>query len=166
MEVKGQLKIQEMAFVLVAIVIFLGLVALIFFSIRLNNIKNEAATLKEEQAAALVRHISGLPELSWDCPGCIDLDKAIALKNSKDISLNNFLELDYLMIEILYPLQKKGNCVIGNYPDCSQILLINDTKDFGVASSAFVTLCRWQSDKQQEVCALGKVYAAGKGVSR
>jgi len=163
---KAQLKIQEMAFVLVAIVIFFALIALVFFSIKLNSIKKQAGLVQEEQAASLVRQISGIPELSWSCSSCIDFDKAMALSLSDKNALSSFLELDYLKIELLYPQSNNQSCVLGSYPNCKNLLLINTTTNFGIVSSAFVNLCRWDSEKQQNICELGKVYASGAGVKK
>lgn len=161
---RAQLKIQEMAFVLVAIVIFFALIALLFFSVKINSIKNQADIIQDEQAASLVRHISGLPEFSWSCVGCVDLDKVMALKKTGSIAALEMLELDYLKIEVLYPSSSQKICAIGNYPSCSEIVLLNKTRDYGLASSAFVNLCRWSSNAQQEICLLGKIYASGAGV--
>lgn len=163
---KAQVKIQEMAFVLVAVMILFALAALIFFSVKINSMKEQATLLKEEQTASLVRYISGIPELSWNCPGCIDFDKALALSRQDKNAFANFFELDSLELEVLYPKQNEEFCVLGSYPLCSKLVIINKTGNFGISSSAFVTLCRWSSEKQQQVCALGKVYASGTGVGK
>lgn len=164
---RAQLKIQEMAFVLVAIVIFFALISLVFFSVRINSLKKQASLIQEEQTASLVRHISGTPELSWKaCSGCIDLDKAIALKKTGTNAYSSLWELDYLMIERIYPEHQKRECVYGNYPECNSLVLINSTKDYGITSTAFVSLCFWNSEKSQEICELGRIYASGSGVKR
>lgn len=162
MEIKAQLKIQEMAFVLVAIMIFFALLALVFFSVKMGSYKETAANLQEEQASLLVRHISGIPELSWGCPGCIDMDKALALSISNHQDFARSIELDYLMLESLYPDSNPRECNLAVYPDCSKITIISSSNSsFGTASSAFVNLCRWNSEKKQIVCSLGRVYASG-----
>src|SRR3989344_366257 len=99
---KGQMKIQEMAFVLVAIFIFFALVALLYFSIRLSGLRQSAQMSNDDQAREMVKKIASMPEFSSpECDSCIDLDKALIVKNK--VVYNNFWELDYLKIERVYP---------------------------------------------------------------
>jgi hypothetical protein len=162
---KGQMKIQEMAFVLVAMMIFFGLVALIFSSINLNKLSKQSEGLRENDARELVRKISGTPELSFTattCSNCIDIDKALVLKNQK--AYYGFFNLDYMMIERVYP-SKKGECTIGNFPDCGRITIINSS-GFLSAPYSYVSLCRYEGsiDKGYYKCELGRIHAAGKGL--
>jgi multisubunit Na+/H+ antiporter MnhC subunit len=50
----------EMAFVLVAIVIFFALVSLAYFSIRINSLDKDVGALKEDEAKEIVKKISGV----------------------------------------------------------------------------------------------------------
>jgi hypothetical protein len=159
------MKIQEMAFVLVAMMIFFGLVALIFSSINLNKLSKQSEGLRENDARELVRKISGTPELSFTattCSNCIDIDKALVLKNQK--AYYGFFNLDYMMIERVYP-SKKGECTIGNFPDCGRITIINSS-GFLSAPYSYVSLCRYEGsiDKGYYKCELGRIHAAGKGL--
>ena len=97
---KGQIKIQQMAFVLVALMIFLALVALIYISFRVENIKGDVEDLGDQEAKELARKLSGTPEFSFtaeDCSNCIDLDKVLILKERK--TYKDFWNLDYLQVE-------------------------------------------------------------------
>lgn len=158
----GQMKIQEMAFVLVAIMIFFGLVALIFFSIRVSNLRESAGELREDEAKQLVRKLASTPEFSFrNCQVCIDFDKVLELKGKKDYQ--GFWNLDYLAVELVYP-DKNGECNKSNYPECRSITIINKTQ-FGTAPDAFVSLCRWEQEKKGYFkCELGRIYASGKGI--
>lgn len=164
---KGQMKIQEMAFVLVAIMIFFGLVALVFAAINLSNLKKDTVALREQEAQEMVRKISGTPELSWgaskqSCSNCIDLDKALALKKQK--AYDGFFGLGYLMIERVYPKTADGECTTDNFPNCGKITLINSS-NFVSAPYAYVSLCRFEGAQGGYVkCELGRVHAAGKGL--
>ena len=162
---RGQLKIQEMAFVLVALMIFFGLVALIFASINMNKLKTQTASLREQEALGLVRKISGTPELGFtaaSCSNCIDVDKALVLKDQKAYS--GFFNLDYLMIERVYP-TGKGECTLGNFPDCKTITIVNSS-GFLSAPYSYVSLCRYEGsqDRGYYKCELGRIHAAGKGI--
>jgi len=95
---RGQLKIQQMAFVLVALIILFSMASLVYFSIKYSNLKNDVESLREQNVIESVRKLSGTAEFSWtasgDCSSCIDLDKVLVLKDMdsyenfwKDVSL-------------------------------------------------------------------------------
>ena len=159
---KAQLKIQEMAFVLLGIMMFFGMVALVYFSIRLSSLEQDVGSQREEEAMTLARKIADIPEFSWgDCAGCVDADKALAVKYGP--SYNKFWNLDYLSFEFAYPERRDVECTKANYPDCSRITIIN--KSIGTPASSFVALC-WLSGEKgvYEKCEIGKVYATAKEI--
>lgn len=166
MNKKGQIKIQEMAFVLIAVMIFFALAALFYFSLRSSSLEKSTQELYENNAKSLAAALSRYPELVWgECTNCLDFDKALAFKevgNSSQYSRK--WELDYLMIEKVYPKTAKKECMFGNYPSCSYITLINSTSNQGSVSFSFVTICRFDSTIQQETCELGKIYTSGKNI--
>lgn len=159
------MKIQQMAFVLVAIIIFFAMVSLFYFSIRVADIQKGAVSLKEDEAKELVRKLSSTPEFSWtatDCASCIDLDKTILLKNRNTYS--GFWNLDYLAIEKVYP-AGQGECTRLSYPNCNTITILNKTSTYGSPAWAYVALCRHEIAKSAYVkCELGRIYAGGKGI--
>ncbi|MBS3066072.1 hypothetical protein J4229_03450 [Candidatus Pacearchaeota archaeon] len=160
---KGQTKIQEMAFVLIAIVIFFSMVALVYFSIRLSSLKGDAETQREQSTKEIIRKLSDIPEFSWaDCSGCIDMDKVFVLKGKS--SYNNFWALDYLAIEKIYPNRTKSECTNANYPECTTIILINKTGSYGSPTGAFVSLCGYYKEYGGIRCELGKIYASAKEI--
>jgi len=164
---KAQLKIQQMAFVLVALVIFFALAALFYFSISFSDLQNQAQLLREESAKEIVRNMVATPEFSSSlCSVCIDLDKVLMLKEKT--SYKNFWNLDFLKIEKLYPITEskdgKEECTKLNYPNCKTITLI-ETEDFGSPHSAFVALCRYeQSNGGYIKCELGIIYTSAKNI--
>ena len=157
---KGQIKIQQMAFVLVALMIFLALVALIYISFRVENIKGDVEDLGDQEARELARKLSGTPEFAFtaeDCSDCIDLDKVLVLKERK--TYKDFWNLDYLQVERVYP-KGDGECTKANYPNCGTITIIDD--EVWTPAQAFVSLCRWEDSKGGYFrCELGRIYASG-----
>lgn len=152
-----------MAFVLVALLIFFSFVALIFVSVRLANIRQSAEALEEQGAQELVRKLSSVSEFAFtsstDCLNCIDFDKLLILNDRK--SYQGFWDLDYLRIERTHP-KFKGECTKATYPDCNSLTII-ESENFGAASEAFISLCRWESsNKGYFKCELGKIIASGK----
>ena len=165
LERKGQMKIQEMAFVLVAIMIFFAIVALVYLRVRVSSLKEDVSLQRSDEAIETIRKITNTPEFisSKDCDNCADADKIILLKEKKDYQ--SFWNLDFLQIKIIYPKKPDKECTRANYPDCSTITLVNKTKNFGTAKSAFIALCRQEfSESGYRKCELGKIYAAGEEV--
>lgn len=155
----GQLKIQEMAFVLIAFMVFFSLVGLLFLKFRISGIQSSAEESREEVASKLALVLASTPELSWaECSGCIDLDKAIVLKNKSEYK--QLWKLDYFAIKRIYPVKIVGECSLGKYPECDIITLVGGN-DFGISSKAFVSLCRYDFIEDRKVCELGELYASG-----
>jgi hypothetical protein len=163
---RGQIKIQQMAFMLVALVIFFAMVGLIYVGLSLNSLKKSAQGLQDVEAIEIAKKIASSPELAFtslsmsDCSSCVDLEKALMLKEI--INYKSFWNLNYLMIEKVYPNQTDVECTRYNFPDCSKITIIaNDT----VASeTAFVSLVRWDPDLQRYRYELGKVHTSAKKI--
>ena len=162
---RGQMKIQQMAFVLVAIVIFFAMIGLFYFSIRISTMQKNVISLREEEAKELVKKLASTPEFSYaqDCVNCIDFDKLIVLKEKE--SYKGFWNLDYLAVERIYP-KKQGECTRANYPECDKITIIEKT-DYGIPAQAFIALCRWEEGAGgYSKCELARLYAAGKSINR
>jgi len=158
---RGQMKIQQMAFVLVAIIIFFSLVLLFFFSVRTRTLEKNAVLLKEEEAKEIVKKLASSPEFYWkeSCKDCVDADKLLMLKERG--AYKDFWNIDYLMIEKVYP-KFNEECTNFNYPNCNKITII-EKEDYGIPSSAFVSLCRWDSEGYGK-CEIGRIHVAGEGI--
>lgn len=160
---RAQIKIQQMAFVLVALVIFLAIVSLFYFSISLSNLRKSASSLQDQEAGELVRKLTSTPEFtltSRDCSHCIDMDKVFLLKQRK--VYDGFWNLDFLQIEKISLDNKE--CDNTNYPKCGTITLI-DKEQIGSPKRAFVSLCYWAKEKGGYLkCELGRIYASGKEI--
>ena len=164
----GQMKIQQMAFMLIAIMIFFSMVALAYFSISLAHLKDTVQNLRDEQARELVKSIASVPELAFtsgtDCSSCIDLDKALLLKDQPEYQ--NFWDIDYLIIEIIKPgVSGIVECNKVNYPsgNCNRITII-DKENFGAAPCSFVSLVHWDKEVEPFRYEVGKVCASGKNL--
>jgi hypothetical protein len=164
---RGQLKIQQMAFVLVAVMIFFALVSIFFFTVRIADLEESAENLAELEAQEIVRKLSTSAEFEFDikrgCTNCVDVDKILVLKERQ--GYKDFWNLDYLAVERVSP-GGKGECYRGIFPNCGTITIVNKTKNFGKTSSAFVSLCYWTGNQNGYVkCEIGKIHASGKGIN-
>ena len=156
------MKIQQMAFVLVAFMIFFGFVALFYLSVKTRSLSDDAGELQYEKARAEVRKLAAAPELAWtidDCSSCIDLDKAIALKDT-NLHLSIWEDsFSNLQIKRIYPITQEDNeCTRQTYPDCTQLTLIENRQAY-TSVDTFVALCRYNGAIKQSICELGKIIA-------
>lgn len=170
--IKAQMKIQEMAFMLVAVMIFFGMVALVYFSITLANVRSQAASLGDQEAQALARQMATTPELglasSTDCANCVDMEKAFAFKDQTDI-YKKLWNIDYLMLERVYPASDEKICAAAfEYREqkCNQLVLIGSQPY--ATKTAFVALAIWDPSLRNGnggwKYELGKVHVSPKRI--
>lgn len=161
---RGQVKLQQTAFMLIAITLFLILVALAFLSFRLSGLKEKATELQEENAKTLAIKMANSPEFS--CGGafgtvrsnCIDLDKVMALKENIN-KYRGFWGVAGISMVRVYPKFNNVKCTLGNYPDCGILEVYSENKTKGADYSNFVSLCRKELINGETVnkCEIGKI---------
>lgn len=151
---KAQLKIQQMAFVLLAITLFFvlaGMFALVFL---LSGLRGGATALEEKNALLLVTKLANSPEFSCgdaygsDKLNCVDADKVMVLSKNID-RYSKFWGVRDIEIIKIYPREEELlTCTLSNYPNCNSIKIrTGESGAFsGVPHENFVTLCR----KEQE----------------
>ncbi|MEK6896466.1 MAG: hypothetical protein AABX12_03350 [Nanoarchaeota archaeon] len=160
---KGQMKMQQMAMVLVAFVIFFVLVGVFVLSVKLSSVRESAGSARENEARALVHKLASTPEFSWtyeDCSACVDLDKLFLLKDQD--AYRDFWGSYISMIKVqrLYPNEETEylECTSGNYPECNQIT-VYDKQEGYTAQNAFVALCRLEGEPLEPRCQFGQLVA-------
>lgn len=92
MKKKSQFKIQETAFVLLAVIILFGLIFLFFARFELGKITSTSRELREDRAILRVRAVASMPELrcseSYSKISevlCLDRDKVKAFNDSSTL---------------------------------------------------------------------------------
>jgi len=162
---KGQLKIQQMAFVLVATMIFFSLVFLFYVVVRYSSLEGDVEELRSQEVLETIRQISTTAEFSWtreSCSSCIDLDKVLMLKGRE--SYGGFWKgVPLLQIERVHPRYNEQECTTQTYPECDVITLIKKDTNI-VAHSSFVSLCRFESEEKYYKCELGKIRMAYESI--
>lgn len=160
---RGQIKIQEMAFVLLGIIFFLVLVGLFYFAFRSASLKENVQELRDSEAKEIVLAMTANPELGWladDCISCIDFEKAVLMKNRP--GYEKFWNLKYLAIEKLYP-YGSGECTLSNMNSCGKITILGSLT--GSPAWAFVSLCRQDENSAKGIrCELARIYASAEAV--
>ena len=160
--VRGQMKIQQTVFMLLALMVFFFLIGLFFLVMKFSNLKNTANALQENNAIFLVSKLSNSPEFSCEesfnekRTNCVDLDKVMALKELSD-NYKNFWGVYNIEVKYVSP-KNKTICNKLNYPDCGVIKIYNK-EDKGIWISDFVALCRKNFENNVPItqCKLGKI---------
>jgi hypothetical protein len=140
----GQMKIQQMVFMILAVTVFFVLVGVLVLSIMLSGIKETAKSLSEESSMMLVSKLANSPEFT--CGGaftaktnCIDLEKVILLNGNQDY--RDFWGVAKIEIRRIYPDKGDVICNAGNLDNCGIIeVLSKDVKTLPYSSN-FVSLC-------------------------
>lgn len=162
---KAQLKIQEMAFMLLAVFLFFTLVGLFVLSIVYSNLKDSATEIAEERTLSSLISLADSPELSCVASktNCIDGDKLISLVGKK--SYENFWPYSSLKVIKLTGFEKNENqlveCNLANYPNCDLFVVYDKKVSNERAISSFVALCRkeFENGYTYDKCEIAKIVA-------
>jgi hypothetical protein len=163
---KAQMKIQQMAVMLMAVTLFFILVGMFVLVWSFGGLKESAAELEEKNTMLLVTKLANTPEFSCGNAfgtgkiNCVDADKVMALKDSIG-KYTGFWGKDISNIEIrtIYPVEDEKECTSGNYPDCNLIKLY-DREVTGNYIWNFISLCRKAEYETgiDDKCELAKVF--------
>ena len=156
------MKIQQMAFMLMAVTLLFVLVLLVVIVFKFAGLKESATALEEKNAMLLSTKLANSPEFACgsafygEKTNCIDTDKIMMLKQNIDKYQGfwgNVLSIEVIKIGA----KGKTECSLGNYPNCEKISLKQDVSGKGIFLNNFVSLCR-KDNFEEEVynhCDLG-----------
>lgn len=158
---KAQIKIQQMAFMLIAVFIFFILVGLFAFSFKSSGLRRSAEALEEKNALLSITTLANSPEFSCGnsfesgMSNCIDSDKIMVLKDSIT-KYSGFWEVSNIIIR-----RASGTeaCTRGNYDTCGYIDLYSKGFEGMIPVENFITLCRKVSKEGivQNSCEIAKL---------
>lgn len=165
MKNKAQLQIQEMAFMLVALILFFILIGLFALSIWNKNIRESATEIAGQKTLSAIANLAGTAE--FICPdtksNCVDADKVMALIGKKNYE--NFWEFTSLRIVKYSGFNKNSNnwigCTLKNYPECDVFEIYDSKKSNENTIRSFVALCRreYENGKPYQKCEIAKFLA-------
>ena len=168
MKNKAQMKIQQMAFMLIAVTLFFMLVGIFVLVIRFSGLKQASVILEEENSMLLVTKLANSPEFSCGSSfgsnkvSCIDADKIMILK--EHISrYSGFWGVAEIEIRKVYP-DSDVECDLENYPDCGIIKVYSKDVNKLPASSNFVALC-WKESSDSGIygkCELARLMVSAE----
>jgi len=164
---KAQLRIQEMAFMIVAVFLFFILIGLFVLSIFYINIQKQATIISEAQTLSSITNLAGAPELICvnNKVNCVDSDKLMALTNNKNYK--NYWAFSSLRVVKLSGFSKSEDemerCSLGNYPNCDMFIVYDKNVGNEKLISSFVALCRNEYEEgNYDKCEIAKLIAGSE----
>jgi len=135
----AQLKIQQMAFMLMAVFIFFALAVLFCIVFQSRNVTNIANELERTRATEISASIAETAEFS--CGSfCVDGDRMMVLANKT--KYGNFWQVSSIEVRTVYPTSTQEIlCTASNYPDCNYIR-VYDNGEGKIKASSFVSLAK------------------------
>ena len=156
MSKKAQLKIQQMAFMLMAVFLFFILVGMFYLIIQSNSWKRQALMIEKNNAVQVANFLASSAEFT--CGSfCIDADRSMVLRGRT--AYNGFWKVSSIEIRRIYPKDNQEVlCDEANYPNCNLIKVYESGKGENTAYS-FVSLCRRvnEGDYIYYKCELGEL---------
>ncbi|MFH1326734.1 MAG: hypothetical protein ABIH59_01240 [archaeon] len=143
---KAQMKIQQTAFMLIALTLFFVLVGLFVLGFTLSDLKRDASALEEKDTMLLVTKLANSPEFACGDsfgPGkinCVDADKIMMLQQDSS-KYSEFWKDTNISIIKIYPITPKVKCTSLTYPNCNEIEVYSKAKQ-GISIGNYVSLCR------------------------
>lgn len=160
----GQMKIQQMAFMLIAVVIFFVLVGLFIVVFRYSSVEESAGILEEKNALLLVTKLAESPEFACErsfgsgMVSCVDTDKVMMLREIID-DYEDFWGVTNVEVRKTYPASDEDvYCTLDNYPNCN-IIRLRDEELEGTGIANYVSVCRKSSMGGAPIdkCEIGKI---------
>jgi len=146
---KGQMKIQQTAFMLIAVTLFFALVGIVVISYKFSGLRDSASTLEERNAILLLGKLADSPEFMCGEGfggrkiNCIDADKALMLKEKGSIYAGFWGDTSIEILKVYPEISNTVECTTGNYPNCNLIKVLSRNPARGQNFySTFVSLCR------------------------
>jgi hypothetical protein len=157
---KADMQIQQMAFMIIAVFIFFGLVGLFFINIQVSKIGSNAASLQRDQAISSIQVIADMPELSFSAVETMTLDedkiRIMSGEFGKDYEL--LWPVAYVGVRKIYPKPERPiKCPAEN---CNYYEIYNSSEQESYEiQSTFVSICskRKEGKSIYNKCEIGKL---------
>ena len=157
---KGQMKIQQMAFMIVAVFFFFILVGLFFVSYHYKTLKGSYAELQGQQAVSSLQVIADMPEMNCDgrTSNCLDKDKLLVMSGSPERYADLWPVASVEVYQVYPSFNEKIRCPSAN---CNYYPVFNSSQTNIKTYSTFVSICEDVS-RNYEKCEIGKLVVGVK----
>lgn len=156
---QGQFKIQQMAFMILAVFLFFVLVGLFFMRIQFSDINRSFAELQRESALSSLSIIANMPELSYSSSEefTLDEDKLTIMASTFSSDYEGFWPVASVEVHKVFPrFEKEIKCPA---LDCNYYEIFDSGQKSIQKYSTFVSICRRvkEGNYYYDWCELGKL---------
>lgn len=158
----GQMKIQQMAFMIVGVLFFFILVGLFFLGWQYKDLRESFENLQEEQAIASLEVIANMPEFNCESGEslCLDEDKLRVLSDSS--VYDDFWPVESIRVYKVFP---SFDSVV-ECPDleCNYYEIYDSGQRNVREYSSYVSICQTNSEQGYvyEDCEIGKLVVGAR----
>lgn len=161
---RGQVQIQQMAFMIAAVFFFFILAGLFFLAIQFKDVKSGAAQLQKEQAISSLRVIADMPELNYDSRESmtIDEDKLEVMSGNFGLAYDLFWPVASVGVYKIYPAFNEIKKCPG--VGCNYYEVYNNEQSNVKTYSTYVSICRKMKEygSVYDRCEIGKLVVGVK----
>jgi hypothetical protein len=155
---KAQMKIQEMAFVLLALVLLAVIGSIFFLRLSQSGLQKSAEQIREQTAISLMEKIANLPELECFCkPSC----RSDCMDENKIGFFRTQMQTDK-SLELLF--QGLSNVrIVKIYPAGNDLQIYQSTTPSNASSySTFINSCKYETSSPYIYdCSMAMIVARG-----
>ena len=156
---RGQMEIQQMAFMILAVFLFFILVGLFFLGIQFRDIKKNVGQLQTEQAISSLKVIADMPELNYDsCESMsLDEDKLRIMSGNLGTYYSEFWHVASVKVYKIYP--KFNELVKCPALDCNYFEVYDNEQENVKTYSTYVSICKKikETGYVYDKCKVGKL---------
>ena len=155
---KAQLKIQQMAFMIIAVFLFFIMAGLIFLSYQSQMLKNDYDRLQKDQAISSLQILTNMPELTCSYL-CLDEDK-LEIMLKKDYS--QIWPVASVEVYKIYPVQTRQVKCPGT--NCNYYSVYDSNQQNIKKYSTYISLCKKVNELEYAYskCEIGKLLVGVK----
>ena len=161
---RGQMKIQQMAFMIMAVFFFFVLVGLFILQIQFKDVKSSAEQLQKEQAISSLSVIADMPELNYDSSESmtIDEDKLKIMSGSFGEDYDLFWPVASVEVYKVYPAFDEVKRCPG--AECNYYEVYDNGQTNVKTFSTYVSICKKmkESGSIYDKCEIGKLVVGVK----
>ena len=155
------MKIQQMAFMIVAVFIFFTLVGLFFVSWQSRSIGRNAADLQKQQALSSIEVIRNMPELNCDLTEglCVDEDKLNVLAAGLSDDYAEFWPVASVKVYKVYPAFDVLGAVKCPALNCNYWEIYDSNQQSSQEFSGYINICKKirEFNSPYTKCEVGKI---------
>ncbi len=158
------MKIQQMAFMIVAVFFFFVLVGLFLIKIKVGNLEESFGDLQREQAISSLKIITDMTELNCGSREtlCLDKDKIRLMSGNFSRSYDNFWPVASIRVYLVYPaFSSQVECPANN---CNYYEIFDNGQIEREEYSTFVSICERtrEGSYTYDRCEVGKLVVGVK----